>query len=224
MILTDYAIRFRTAVLVIMGVIIFAGITAYIRVPREGTPDITIPFVFLTAAYEGVAPEEMENLVTIPLEKQLRDLNNIKEIRSVSQEGVSTITIEFTPQEDIDTAQQKVKEKIDLARPDLPPDLDEPITQAFNFSTDFPILMVALHGVEDVERMRLVAEDLQDRIEAIPGVKEAAIVGLREREIRIEFDAAKLNLLGLTIGEVRQRLYQENRTFTAGLIDMRETR
>lgn len=224
MILTHYAIRFRTAVLVAMAAIIVVGIASYVTIPREGTPDITIPFVFLNAIYEGVAPEEMENLVTIPLEKKLRDLDNLKEIRSVSMEGVSSISIEFTPKENINDAQQRVKEKVDLARPDLPPDLDEPIVQAFNYSTDFPILMVALHGETDVERLRLVAEDLQDRVETVPGVKEASLVGLREREIRVEFDPDRLNALGLTLHEVRQRLAQENRTFSAGNLELPDTR
>lgn len=224
MILTHFAIRFRTAMLAMMGAFIVAGGLIYVNLPREGAPDITIPYVFLTAVYEGVAPEEIENLVTIPLEKKLRDLNNLKEIRSTSAEGVCTVSIEFTPEEDINSVQQFVKEKIDLARPDLPQDLDEPTVQAFNFSTDVPVLMIAIHGDSSVERMRLIAEDLQDRIEALPGVKEAALVGLQEREVRVEFDPLRLQALSLPLSDVRRRLAQENRSFSAGNLDLPETR
>jgi multidrug efflux pump subunit AcrB len=224
MIFTNLAVRFRTAMLALMGAIALAGIAIYIHLPREGAPDITIPYVFLTAAYEGVAPEEIENLIAIPLEKKLRDLNNLKEIRSTSAEGVCTISIEFTPDEDINAVQQFVKEKIDLARPDLPRDLDEPIVQAFNFSTDVPILMIAIHGDPGVERMRLIAEDLQDRIEALPGVKEASLVGLQEREIRVEFDPLRLQALSLSLAQVRMRLAEENRSFSAGNLELPDTR
>lgn len=224
MILTNLAVRFRTAMLALMAAIALAGIVIYTQMPREGAPDITIPFVFLTATYEGVAPEEIENLVAIPLERKLRDLNNLKEIRSTSAEGVCMFAIEFMPEEDISSVQQFVKEKIDLARPDLPRDLDEPMVQAFNFSTDEPILTVAVHGDPSVERMRLIAEDLQDRIEALPGVKEAALVGLQEREIRVEFDPLRLQALSLSLAQVRQRLAEENRSFSAGNLELTDTR
>lgn len=220
MVVTNYAIKFRVAVIVFAIVSAILGTLAYLTLPREGAPDITIPFVTINASYEGTAPEEIENLVTIPIEKKLNDLENVKEIRSQSTEGVALISIEFLPGQDIDAAQQKVKDKIDLARPDLPNDLDEPTVQAFNFSTDFPIIMFQLSGGTDLDRLRRLAEDLQDPIERLPGVREAAVFGAREREIRVEIDLPRLVQYGLPLEEVSRAIARENATVSAGNLEM----
>jgi multidrug efflux pump len=220
MILSNYAIKFRTAVFVFMVVLIVAGVNNYVTMPREGAPDITIPYVIVTAAYEGTAPQEMEQLVTIPIEKELNDIDGVKEVRSTSAESVSSIVVEFMAGEDIDEAQQRVKDKIDLAKPDLPDDLDEPVVQSINFSTDMPIYIFALHGETSLSRLKNLAEDLQDRIELLPGVKEAAVSGTREREIRVEFDLQNLIAYDMPIGLVMQRIAEENSTVSAGNIEV----
>jgi multidrug efflux pump len=148
MILSNYAIKFRTAVLRLHR---RAGCRRHGQLPdpaARGHPDITIPYVFVTAFYEGTAPEEMEKLVTIQLEKQLNDVEGIKEIRSTSAENVASLVIEFMAGEDIEQAKQRVKDKVDLAKPDLPPDLDEPVVDAFNFSSDYPVYIFALSGTD----------------------------------------------------------------------------
>ena len=220
MLVTNYAIKFRTAVFVFVLVILVVGAICYVKIPREGAPDITIPYVYITAAYEGVAPSESENLVTIPMEKKLRDLENVKEMTSVSSEGMSFIAIEFTPKENLDSALQKVKDKIDLAKPDLPEDLDEPIVEVFNFSTDFPILSIALSGNTDLQRLKNIAEDLEDEIENLPGVKQADLSGTREREIRAEVDPQRLAAYGIPMGQVMAAIAGENRTVSAGNLDV----
>jgi len=220
MIVTNYAIKFRVAVFVFVIALTIMGIISYVQVPREGTPDITIPYVFVTAPYEGTAPSEIENLVTIPLEKQFNDLENVKEITSTSSEGLSLTVIEFTPKEDLNNALQRVKDKIDLATPDLPKDLDEPMVEVINFSTDVPILTIALSGNTSIERLKMLAEDLQDDIEGITGVKQATLYGTREREIRAEIDPERLAVYGLSLGAVMQAIARENRTVSAGNIEM----
>lgn len=219
MLLTQYALKFRTAVFMLIVVLVVMGLISYLTLPREGAPDITIPYVFIVAAYEGVAPEEMENLITIPLERQLNDLENVDEIRSTSAEGVVTVAIKFTPRQDMDTALQKVKNKIDLARPDLPQDLDEPSVQAFNFSTDYPILRFALSGAE-LPRLKVLADDLKELIEDVPGVRQAVVYGTREREIRVEIDRARLQAYQLPLEQVTRQLAQENRTVSAGDLNL----
>ncbi len=220
MLLTNYAIKFRTAVIVFSLAAVVIGIISYVDLPREGAPDITIPYVFVTAVYEGTSPEEMENLVTIPMEKKLNDLDNVKEMNSTSAEGVTMIMIEFTPQEDMDAAKQKVKDKIDLAAPDLPQDLDEPTVEAFNFSTDSPVLIFALSGDPDLTRLKNLADDLQDQIEARPGVKQAAVYGAREREIRVEVDLPRLIAQQIPIAAVISLIGRENSTVSAGNLEM----
>lgn len=222
MILTDFAVKFRNAVLVFMLVITLLGVLSYARLPREGAPDITIPYVFVTALYEGTAPQEMENLVAIPIEKKLADLEQVKQIKATVVEGVALLVVEFLPSQDIDTALQKVKNKIDLARPDLPADLDEPAVDVINFSTAWPICMIALAGDTEISRLRHLAENLQDRFEALPGVKEAQIFGTREREIRIEVDLTRLTRSALPMGALLAAIAKENSNISAGNLEIRD--
>ena len=206
MLLSNYAIKFRTAVFVLVGVLLLAGGLSYVQLPREGTPDITIPYVFVTAPYDGTAPAEIEQLVTIPLEKKLNDVDGVKEMRSTSAENVCSIAIEFLAGEDIDQARQRVKDKVDLARPDLPDDLDAPVVDAFNFSSDVPVYIFALSGLDDPSRLKSLGEAIQDRLEQIPGVRQAELSGVLEREVRVELDARRLAAYGLPLGQVLGRL------------------
>ncbi len=224
MIITNYAIKFRTAVFVFIAVLVVLGIVTYTSIPREGFPDITIPQVFISAPYEGTAPEDMENLVTIPIEKKLNELGNVKEIQSTSGESLTTISIEFLPSQDIDTAIQRVKDKIDLARVDLPDDLEEPIVDGFNFSTDIPIMRFSISGDPDLERLKNIAENLQDRIELMPGVREAEISGTREREIRIEFDRTRLSAYDIPVSDLLGLIAEENITVSAGSLEVGDSK
>ena len=162
--------------------------SVYLVLPRESSPDITIPYVFVTTTYEGVAPEDMEKLITLPLERKLKGLSDVEEIRSTSAEGSSSIAIKFLPNMDIDDALQKVRDKVDQAKQDLPTALpDDPVISELNFS-DIPVLQVVISGPFSLKRLKVFAEDLQDSIESVPGVLKADIVGGLEREIHVEFD------------------------------------
>jgi len=220
MILSDYSVKFRSAVFVFIVVLVLIGAACYMRLPREGAPDITIPYVFVTAYYEGTGPSEVEKLVTIPLEKSLNDLENVKEIRSTSSENLCALSIEFVAGQDIDLARQRVKDKVDLAKPDLPEDLDEPIVDAFNFSSDFPVFTFALSGETDLSRLKNLAENLQDEIEMLSGVKSAGMSGVREREIRVEMDLTRLVAYDIPLSLVVERISRENSTVSAGNMEM----
>ncbi len=220
MIISDASIKYRTAVFAATVICVIGGIYSYARMPRENFPDITVPYVFISTRYEGVAPEEIENLVTIHMEKKLKSLDKVKEISSSSIEEFSNITIEFYPDQDIDDAVQKVKDKIDLAREDMPDDIDEPVVSEVNLSTDIPIMTVAFHGAESLAMLKKIVEDIKDRIETVPGVLEAGIFGDREREIRVEVDIGRLNAYGVDVPGFIRRITNENSTVSAGNIDM----
>ncbi|MCK4563994.1 MAG: efflux RND transporter permease subunit [Verrucomicrobia bacterium] len=220
MILTHYAIKFRTAVFVFMAVLVIMGIASYRTLPREGSPDITIPKVFTTIIYPGTAPEEMENLIVIPIEKRLNELGNIKTISAMASDSVAVFSIEYLAGVDVDTAIQRVKDKIDLARPDLPQDLDEPVVEGLNFSTDIPIMRFAISGDPELSRLKSIAEFLQDEIETVSGVREARIVGTREREIRIEFDLPRLVAYNIPLADVVALIAKENVTVSAGMLEV----
>ncbi len=220
MILSDTAIQFRIAVFVFIFVLIVGGGISYVALPREGNPDITIPYVFVTAFYEGTAPQEMEKRVTVQLEKKLNEVENVKEMRTTTQDSLSLISIEFLAGADIEQARLHVKDKVDLAKPDLPEDLDEPIVEAINFSSDIPIFRFSLSGDTDLERLKNLAEEFEDQLELLPGVKEVDISGTREREIRVEMDLQRLVAYDVPISLVMNRIAQENKTISAGNIEM----
>ncbi|MEN7972941.1 MAG: efflux RND transporter permease subunit [Verrucomicrobiota bacterium] len=224
MIITNYAIKFRTAVFVFIAVLVVMGIVSYKTLPREGSPDITIPQVFVNVIYPGTAPEEMENLIAIPIEKRLNELGNVKAISAVAADSVVLFTIEYLAGVDVDTAIQRVKDKIDLARPDLPADLDEPVVEGLNFSTDIPIMRFALSGDPNLERLKSTAEFLQDGIESISGVREARISGTREREIRLEFDLPRLVAYNIPLMDVVALIAKENVTISAGMLEVAENK
>lgn len=198
---------------------VVAGLSTYASLPREAAPDIPIPFVIVTTIYVGASPTDVEHLVTREIETELQGLENVKEMRSTSAEGVSTITIEFNPDESIDDALQRVKDKVDLAQQDLPDDAEESIVSEVNFS-NFPIMIVNLSAPYGLVRLKEVAEDLQDAIEGIPGVLEARLAGGLEREVKVDVDPDRLTGYGLSLQDVVDAIQRENVTLPGGSLEM----
>ncbi|MGA1825056.1 MAG: efflux RND transporter permease subunit, partial [bacterium] len=177
MIVSDTAIRQRISVMVLLLIVTVAGVYSYVTLPRESSPDITIPHVFVSTDYRGVSPVDIEKSITIPIEKKLKGLENTKKISSVSSEGLSSINIEFITGTDIDQALQKVRDKVDEARSELPSDLEEdPLVFEVNFS-EMPILILSLSGDIGLPRLKKIADSLKEDIEAIPGVLECEVSG-----------------------------------------------
>ncbi|WP_303721629.1 efflux RND transporter permease subunit [Malonomonas rubra] len=220
MLISNVSIDRRSTVFALMLIIVVVGIYSYIVLPRESTPDITIPYVLVVTPYEGVSSSDIESLITHPIERKLKGLKSVEEIRSVSAEGSSMITIEFTPDVDIDNALQWVRDKVDQAKGDLPTDLEnDPSILEINMS-EFPILMVAVSGPVDETILKAVGEELEDRIEQIPGVLDVVITGGREREIRVEFDPDRLFAYRISLTEVIQAIRKENVNIPGGSIDI----
>ncbi|PLX85708.1 MAG: AcrB/AcrD/AcrF family protein [Desulfuromonas sp.] len=222
MLISNAAIHNRRTVFVLMLMFIVVGIFSYATLPRESTPDITIPNVLVVTSHEGVAPADIETLITLPIERKLKGLKGVEEIRSVSAEGSSMITVEFTPDVDIDDALQKVRDKVDQAKGDLPDDLEnDPSIIEINLS-EFPILMVAVSGDVGEPVLKRVAEELEDRVEEIPGVLEVDLTGAREREIRVEFDPDRMAAYRLSFAEILSTIRRENVNIPGGSIDIGE--
>jgi CzcA family heavy metal efflux pump len=223
MIISDVAIQKRTTVYVVIVMAVLFGVYNYITLPRETTPDISVPFIFVSTSYTGVSPSDMENNVTIPLEKKLKRLRDVEEMRSLSSEGRSNITIEFYPDVDIDVALQKVRDKVDLAKPDLPEDADDPVVSEVSFS-DRPIVTVNVVGDIGLIRLKAIADDLEDKIDSLPGVLDAAVIGGMEREIRIEPDPARLAAYEIPFSQLLTIIDSENADVAAGNIDLPEAK
>ncbi len=220
MLISDAAIDRRSTVFSLMLIILIAGIYSYRVLPRESAPDVTVPYVLVVTPYEGVAPVDIESLITHPIERKLKGLKDVEEIRSVSAQGSSMIIIEFIPDVDIDLALQWVRDKVDQAKGDLPHDLEnDPSVMEINLS-EFPILMVSVAGVADETVLKKVGEELDDWIQTIPGVLDVVITGGRERQIRVEFDPDRMYAYRISLNEVIRAVQRENVNIPGGSIDI----
>ena len=224
MIVSDLAVKKRTSVMVLALMILIFGAISYNTLPRESAPDITIPYVFIMTNYAGVAPEDIENSITIPIEKKLKGLEGVKSIESSSTEGMSSIVVEFLAGTDIDEVLSKTKDKVDMAKQDLPRDLeDDPDVREINIS-EMPIVVFSLSGTVGLERLKEIGEDLEEDFESIPGVLEVDVTGGLEREVRVEPYPDKLAYFGLSILMLQDVIAQENQNVSGGAIQMGDGR
>ncbi|MBL4688161.1 MAG: efflux RND transporter permease subunit [Nannocystaceae bacterium] len=213
--------RGTTVFLVALCIFIF-GLTNYITLPREASPDVKIPVVMVTTPYVGVSPEDVESLVTNPIESELSGVKDLKKMSSTSAEGISLITLEFEPDAVIEDAIQKVRDRVSRARPDIPQEAEETSIAEVSFS-DFPIIIVTIAGPIDQQKLKKLGEDLQDDLEDIPGVLDAKLTGGREREIRIQVDPVRLDHYGLALSDISKAIRDENVNVPGGDVTVRDT-
>lgn len=219
--ITNTAITYRTTILVLTFVLSLGGIYSYITIPKESNPSIEIPQVVVTTIYPGASPDDVESLITQHIEREVKGINGIKEIRSTSTEGVSSVIVEFEPDVSIDDAFAKVRDKVDLAKPDLPSDVEEPMVSEIDF-TQFPILTINLSAPYPLTRLKRVAENLQDELESIPSVLAVDLIGGLDREVQINVDLAKLQGYNLTFTDLVNAIRDENTNVPGGSIDVDE--
>ena len=217
--LSTFAINNRISVMVLVALVAIMGTVSYLTIPKESFPNITVPNIFVVTLYPGVSPEDMESLVTRKLEDELGNISEIKEMTSTSTEGYSSVVLEFDTGIDIEEALQKVREKVDLAKAELPEDAEEPLVQEVNLS-EFPIMQINLSGDYDLEILKDIAEDLQDKIEAIPTVLGVDRTGGLEREVQVDVDLAKLKYYNLSFGDIIGAISAENVTIPGGDISV----
>ena len=216
--LSNLAVDNKIAVYILMLMILIVGWGTYTSLPREAAPDITIPLVIVSTPYIGVSATDIEGLVTQPMERALKSLKDLKQISSVSKEGLSTIRVEFTTGVDMDEALRRVRDKVNSTKPTLPSDILEPVVSEINFS-EFPILYVNVGGNLGLARLKHVAEDLQDKIEAIPGVLRADLSGGLEPEVQVNVDVHRLNAYQLSFSDITSAIQSENLSIPGGTMD-----
>lgn len=213
--LSTFSIDNRISVLVLILLVAVLGIVSYITIPKESFPNITVPNIFVVTIYPGVSPEDMESLITRKLEDELSNISDVKTMTSTSSEGYSNINLEFNTGIDIDEALQKVREKVDLAKPELPEDAEDPTIQEVNLS-EFPIMQVNLSGDYSLDILKEIAEDLQEDIEAVPSVLGVDLTGGLEREVQVDVDLPKMKYYNLSFTDIIAAIQQENVTVPGG--------
>ncbi len=216
---TSFAVDHKTSMIVLFVIITLGGLISYDRIPKESFPEIEIPMIAVNTVYPGVSPADIETLITRPIEEELNTIGEIKELTSTSVEGYSSVMAEFETTVDLETALQNVREKVDLARPELPEDAEEPSIMEFNVQ-EVPIMQVNLSGEYGLVRLKEVGEELQDRLEQISSVLRVELRGGLEREVKVDVDLRKLQFYGLAFGDVIEAIQTENVNIPGGSIDV----
>jgi hydrophobe/amphiphile efflux-1 (HAE1) family protein len=214
--ITSGAIRKYPMIFAFMVIITVMGLDSYISLPRESAPDVTIPFINVVAPYPGTAPADMENLVTRKLERELKGLPDLKEMTSSSFYGMAIITMEFTDKVDMSDALQKVRDRVDVAKPELPEDTRDDLVIMEISASDWPIMQVNLAGDVDLFLLKKAGEDLQETLEQIPGVLSVDLFGGIENEVQVMVDPERLDFYGLGLPDVQDAIALQNLTIPGG--------
>ena len=214
----DAAVARSRPVLLILALILISGSVAYLTIPKEADPDVAIPIIYVLIPHDGISAQDAERLLVRPMEKELRNVEGLKEMRASAREGQATITLEFEAGFDSDQALNDVREKVDIAKVELPDDSDEPTVNEVNVAL-FPVILVTLSG--DVGERTLVkhARDLRDKLEGLPGILEVDIAGDREDLIEVIIDPVRLEGFNQSAEILLQFIARNNKLVAAGAMD-----
>ncbi|MDA0882388.1 MAG: efflux RND transporter permease subunit [Bacteroidetes bacterium] len=217
--LSTAALNNKTTVWVITVIILFAGISAYITVPKESFPEVITPEIYIGTAYPGNGPTDIEKLITRPLEKEINGITGVDDIVSSSVEGYSSIQVKFnfdvTPSE----ALRKVKDKVDIAMSDadFPKDLPaDPNVFEMNFSELMPVMNVNLSGPYSLDDLKNYAELLEDRIEDLSEISKVDIRGVMDKEVEIQVDYLKAEAMNISFNDISGAIANENMSIAGG--------
>ena len=214
----DAAVQHARSVLSILALVLIAGLASYLTIPKESKPDINIPIVYVSMTHDGISPEDAERLLVRPMEQELRSIEGIKEMRSRAELGHASVLLEFDAGFDADQAVRDVRAAIDLVKPDLPDETDEPTANEVNVGL-FPVLVVTLAGDVPERTLLRLARDLQDELEALPGVLDADIAGERDEVLEILVDPVRLESYGISQEELIRTASRNNQLIAAGSMD-----
>lgn len=207
----------RTTLLLLVGLLL-AGTAAWQAIPKEANPDVTIPIIYVSLALEGVSPEDGERLLVRPMEQELRGIEGLRKFTAQSSEGHGSVTLEFDPGFDPDTALADVRERVDIARSSLPDEAEEPRVMEVNVS-EFPVLSIGLSGELDTRERITIARRLKEEIEGIADVLEVEIAGEREDLLEIVVDPLVLESYGVDFDTLFNQISRNNRLVAAGSLD-----
>ncbi|NNF22052.1 MAG: efflux RND transporter permease subunit [Saprospiraceae bacterium] len=222
--LSSVAVDNATSVFLLTFMILLFGIQSYQNMPKEQYPDASLPTVFINTPYFGNSAEEVENLVTRPLEKEINSITGIKTLRSTSIQDFSVLIAEFDSDMEIDDAVRKTKDAVDKAKSELPGDLDEdPSVEEINFA-EIPIVTVNVSGQYNMDDLRKYAEYLEDKIEEIKEVSDVQLKGALDREVKINVDLIKMQSLKLNFNDIETAIARENVTMSGGELINNESR
>ena len=219
--LSSWAINNKTTIYVLMFLFLYLGISSYFTMPRENFPEISETKIYISSVYPGNTAEDIEKLITNPLEDKLKSISNVVEITSTSQEDYSIITVEFDESIAVDKAKQKVKDEIDqeTAGEDWPTFNGAKVTPnvfELSMSEEVPILNINISGNYPVSKLKEYGEYLQDEIEDLSEIKKVDIRGAQDKEIEVAVDIYKMMAAKVSFDDITNAINRGNVTMSAG--------
>jgi multidrug efflux pump subunit AcrB len=208
--------------LLMIGLFIF-GLISLLRMPSELNPQIDFNWVFITVAYPGAAPTEVENLIIDPIESEIQDVNKISEIQSNSIEGLGFVLVKFE-----DVSRKEFRElytdlKSEVDKVEFPEEAEDPMFEDFDSSDFLPIITINMSFTIPEDNAQKIADDLEEDLGDQPGVSKVQVSGLAEREIWIEVDPVKMNSLRVTFDEIIMALKMRNLNVPGGNVTFGKT-
>jgi len=221
---TSWAINNKTSIYVLAILISILGLMNYYFIPKEQFPQVVIPYIIVNTPYPGTSPEDIENLVTRPIEKQLKSIADVKKMTSNSVPDYSSIVVEFDPNISIESAKQRVRDAVDKSKTDLPSDLpDQPQILDVDLS-EFPVMYINISGNYSLDKLKKYADIAQDKIEGVKEITRVDIVGALEREIQINADIFKMQAARVTFSDIERAVANENLTISGGNMNINGTK
>jgi len=203
---------------VVLLTIVLTGLVSVYLMPKESAPEVVVPIGVVTTIYPGASALDVEELVTNEIEDEISDLDDLDTYTSTSSEGISSIVVEFDPNSDIDGRIRALKDAVDDAQPDLPNEVERSVVTQITLA-DQPMMIFSFSAdVPEVELKRM-AEEVQDELEKLPGLSEAKLVGVRDREIQVTVDQSKLELYGLSLSQLVQAIQKNDAQLPVGSIE-----
>lgn len=217
--LIDLAFRYSRTVISVFVLLVLAGWSAYISIPKESMPDVQIPIIYVSLDHEGISPEDAERLLVRPLEQKLRSIEGVKEMKGTAREGGGSVLLEFVAGFNANKAKADVRDKVDEVKPDLPTDTDDPTIHEINVSL-FPVLVISLSGQVPQRTLYKLARDLRDEIEEnVSGVLQVNVVGDRDEVVEILIDPIRMEGYGFSFEETIAFVRKNNQLISAGTLD-----
>ncbi|KAA8667463.1 efflux RND transporter permease subunit [Vibrio gigantis] len=215
----DAALSRARTMLSLLALILVAGIVTYITIPKESSPDITIPIIYVSVGHQGISPTDAERLLVRPIEQELRSIEGIKEMTATAAEGHASVVLEFNVGVDLIKAMADVRDAVDLAKPKLPEDSDEPTVNEVTLASEQPVLSVVLFGTVPERTIVQIARELGDKLESYRQILEVDIAGDRDDIVEIIVDPLLMESYSLDQADIYNLIALNNRVVAAGFVD-----
>ena len=216
--LIDYAISHSRLTIALLLFLLGAGFVSYVTIPKEAEPDVKVPIIYVQLTQRGISPEDSERLLLKVVETQLKQVSNVKEMRSTAFEGGGYVLLEFEAGFNSNVALADVRAKVDQAKRDLPKDADEPRVQEVNLSL-YPVLVVALAGDVPERTLLRIARQAKNAIEQVPGVLSAELRGARDEAVEIISEPMLMKSYGISLDQMIAGFNASNTLTAAGSLE-----